>query len=225
MMETLNSLPLIEPNQANLRTFEPQNVVFRGKQIELKSNPIFRCNYFLMCYNASINKINGISLSLLPRNRIYYSLYPILGLQYLLLHLLLNCIPYVNLVWSIFLISMWIIYERAHIIYRSNNRKISNPLKRMIYNPDLCKRYRCMNKFLEVPSSILGDISVEGNTEKISIMIYNDNFRKMHSQFPYYRYLHLFHIMLSILLIFLSYVCFNKALGINILSIPDSRSF
>ena len=223
-METLNSLPLIESDQPTLRGFESQNVIFKGKQIKLKSNPIFRCNYFLMCYNASINKINGVSLPLLPRNRIYYCLYPILGIKYLLLHLLLNCIPYVNLVWSIFLIFMWVLYERADVVYRSNNRKVSNPWKRMIYKPDLCKRYRCMNKFLEVPSSILGDISVESNTEKISIMIYNDNFKKMYSQFPYYRYLHLFHILFCILIIVLSYIWLNKALGINILSIQDSRS-
>lgn len=214
-METINSLPFIEPNQPSLRRFNTQNIVFRGKQIKLMSNPIFRCNYFLACYNSPHNQINGISLKRLPKNRFYYKVYPLLGLKYFLIHLLLDFVPYLNILWSILLITMWIIYEKASVVYNTNSKRLDSPLKRMIYDPDLCKRFKCMNKFLEVPSSFLLESNEENLANRVTVMIYNDSFRKMYSQFPCYRYLHMLHMLFSIFIMVLSYCWLYGALGIN----------
>ena len=215
-METISSLPLIDSNPQNLQTFDPQTVSHTGKHIKLKLNPIFRYNYFLMCYNTSFNKINGITLKRLPRNKIYYYLYPILGIKYFLLQFALALTPYINLIWSIFLIFMWAIYERAHLVYSSNAKLLKNPLKKMIYDPELCSKYKCMNKFLEIPAEFIGIRNTRaGGNQRIKIMIYNNNFKKMYSQFPNYRYLHIFHILFCIFIIILSYIWIYDALGIN----------
>ena len=48
---------------------------------------------------------------------------------------------------------MWLFYEKALRIYRKNEKIIENPLKKMIYNPGLCRVYKSMNRFLEVPET------------------------------------------------------------------------
>ena len=96
-MERLNSLRLIESSQLSSSVFNNQNIAFRGKPIKLQSNPIFRCNYFLLCYNSLHKKPSGIELKKLPRSKIYNFCYPVLGIKYLLLQLILDFIPYINI--------------------------------------------------------------------------------------------------------------------------------
>ena len=74
-----------------------------------------------------------------------------------------------------------------------------------------------MNKFLEIPREFLSYDRAEthNNSEKVTIMIYNDNFRKMYSQFPYYRYFHMIHVFISAVIILLSYLYVYEAFFID----------
>jgi hypothetical protein len=212
-MESNSSLPLIDQNTPNLRQINPRSITFRGKQIKLRLNPIFRYNYFITCYNFESNKVNFITLSMLPRNRIYYFCYPLLQPKYLLVHLIFDFIPYLNLIWLIFLIFMWIIYERARVVFNANKKLVKNPLSKMHFEPEICLRYRCMNKFLEIPRT---STTVNGEREeRVTVMVYNQNFKKIFTQFPMFRYLHVFHITISTLIIIMCYVWVYHALSID----------
>ena len=83
-MENINSLPLIETREVSIRHYDAQQTTFKGKKIILKANPIFRTNYFLMCYNTSYNQINETPLRKLPRDKFYYLLFPMLGIKFFL---------------------------------------------------------------------------------------------------------------------------------------------
>jgi hypothetical protein len=212
-MESNSSLPLVDQNTTNLRQINPQSITFRGKQIKLKINPIFRYNYFITCYNFESNKVNSITLSTLPRNKLYYFFYPLLQPKYLLIHLIFDFIPYFNIIWLAFLIFMWVIYERARVVYNSNKKLVKDPLSKMIFDPEICFRYRCMNKFLEIPLRP-GTINTE-REERITIMVYNQNFKKIFTQFPIFRYLHVFHMTISAFIIVMCYVWVYHALRLD----------
>ncbi|OMJ76364.1 hypothetical protein SteCoe_24261 [Stentor coeruleus] len=214
-MESINSLDTSLTQDVSLQYFDPSQTTPRGKRIKIKSNPIFRNNYFLKCYNTSYNRVNGIKLKSLPRNRLYYFLFPTLSIKYIFLHFVLAFLPYVNIVWCCILLILWIIYERAAWVYRKNRKKIRNPFINMIYKPDLCKIYKCMNKFLEVPIGFLTFRASELHTtpDSITIMIYNDNFKKMHTNFPYYRYFHIAHVFLCLSISLLCYIWLYSAVG------------
>lgn len=89
-----------ENNQMSLSLsrVDQRDVRFRGRKIKLKSNPIFKYNYFIACYNTHYNKVNGISLPKIPRNRFYYTIFPILRVRYLVISFALNFIPYFNII-------------------------------------------------------------------------------------------------------------------------------
>lgn len=214
-MESINSLHSSLTQDTSFRTFDPSQITPRGKKIKLKLNPIFRNNYFLKCYNTSYNRINGVKLNRLPRNRLYYLLFPALNIKFCFVHFILALIPYVNFVWCSLLLILWVIYEKAAWVYRKNVKKVKNPFANMIYKPDLCKTYRCMNKFLEVPIGFLTFTTSELYTtpDTVTIMIYNDNFKKMHTHFPYYRYFHIIHFFICACIILVCYLWLYKVVG------------
>lgn len=218
-MANINSPPLIDTHEVSIATYDPYQTTFKGKKIKLQSNPIFRNNYFLMCYNTSYNKVNGITLEKLPRNKLYYTFFPILQPKFFLLHLLLSFIPYFNILWGLFLLFMWAVYEKASRVYSRNKAKVPNPLIRMVFAPDLCKIYKSMNKFLEVPaqSLIFEDSQHSYPTTRVTIMIYNENFKKMQTHFHIYRYLHLLHLCICIILVLIAYFLLYKAFGLEII--------
>ena len=216
-MESIDSLPLIQSNEVSITSYDPGQTTFKGQRIKLKTNPIFRNNYFLMCYNTSYNKVNGIPLTKLPRNRLYYFLFPVLSIKYFFLQVALAFIPYLNILWACLLIFMWVVYERAFLVYRNNRKKVANPFAKMIYEPNLCKLYKCMNKFLEIPTRFLDfqESQQAITSTRATIMIYNQNFKKMHTQFPNYRYLHIGHLVFCIFVILISYFWLYRILGIS----------
>ena len=112
---------------------------------------------------------------------------------------------------------MWVVYEKAYFAYRENRKKVQNPFAKMVFQPSLCEFYKCMNKFLEVPSGFLNfqDSRTGNATERVTIMIYNDNFKKMQTQFPNYRYFHIGHICICTIMILLSYLFLYNALGVD----------
>ena len=99
-MESISSLPLTGSNEVSITTYDPEQTTFKGKKIKLKTNPIFRNNYFLMCYNTSYNRVNGVHLTRLPRNRPYYFLFPILSIKFFFIHVILGFIPYIHILWG-----------------------------------------------------------------------------------------------------------------------------
>ena len=216
-MESINSLPFIETNEVSIRRHDPEQITSKGKTIKIKSNPIFRNNYFIICYNSAYNKVDGISMKRLPRNKLYYFCFPILSIKYFFLQVIFAFIPYFNILWALFLIFMWIIYERAYSVYRENTKKVRNPFAKMVFESEQCKFYKCMNKFLEVPADFLifHDSLRAATSERVTIMIYNENFRKMQTQFPIYRYLHIGHVILSTFIILISYFLLYSALAID----------
>lgn len=212
-MDPINSLPLIGTQEPSHTLKTSRKSISRGKQIKLKLNPIFRYNYFVVCYNSSFNQINGIKLNRVPRNKIYYNCYPILQGKYILLHIILDIIPYINVLWAIFLMFMWLVYERAYSGYRVNVKKLMDPFKKMVFCPELCEKFKCMNKFIEIPVGENERCTANGNS--MTVMIYNERFKKMMTRFPYYRFLHMFHIFVCTLLIVISYLIVYGAIGIN----------
>jgi len=212
-MESNSSLPLVDHNTLYLRRINPQSITFRGKEIKLKLNPIFRLNYFITCYNFQNNKVNSITLKILPRNKLYYFCYPILQPKYLILHFILDFIPYFNILWVFFLIFMWVVYEKARVVYESNKKLVRNPLRKMIFDPEICFRYKCMNKFLEI--RVRGSSLNPETEDRITVMVYNASFKKNFTQFPFYRYLHLFHILVCTVIIVFCYLWIYQALDIR----------
>ena len=212
-MESSSTLPLVDQDTSFLRRVNPQSITFRGRQIKLKINPIFRYNYFITCYNFQSNQVNSITLRMLPRNRLYYCCYPVLQPKFLLLHLIFDFIPYFNIFWTFFSIFMWMIYEKARFVYNKNKELVDNPLSKMIYDPEICFRYRCMNKFLEIPLRV-GTLNSD-REERITIMVYNQNFKKIFTQFPLYRYLHLLHILICTFTILVCYLWLYPILTIG----------
>jgi hypothetical protein len=219
-MASLNSLPLLNHLQPSQSTLNPSKISFRGKQIKLKPNPIFRYNYFAICYNFHQNQIHKISLEKLPKYKLYYFFYPVLQLKYFLLHILLDFIPYINILWFLLLVALWLMYERAFVVYRKNFKKLPNPFKKMIYEPEICRKLNCMNKFLEVPIGVFSGVTRENDT-RITVMVYNDSFRKMMTQFPCYRLLHILHGVVCGFALVLCYLWVYEALGLSNFVIPS----
>lgn len=212
-MESNCSLPLVDQKTSYLGRLNPQSITFRGKAIKLKINPIFRYNYLVTCYNFKNNKVNSITLQLLPRNKLYYLCYPVLQTKFLFLHLILDLIPYFNILWVVFLIFMWIVYERARSVFEANKKLVKNPLRKMIFDPEICFRYKCMNKFLEIP--VRGSSLNPATEDRITVMVYNQSFKKIFTQFPLYRYLHLFHILVCTFIIAFCYLWIYQVLDIR----------
>ncbi|CAG9322217.1 unnamed protein product [Blepharisma stoltei] len=205
-----SSSSIVDDNQPRgpSRRISQENVRFKGRPIQLKCNPIFRFNYFAACYNTNYNMVNGVRFQNIKRNKFYYWLYPIFRVRYLVINLSLSFVPFFNFIWLIMLCAMWWIYERGYKIYKENRGKIENPFQRMVYNPEMCEKYRCMNKFLEISPnySQTEESKVSQRDGRVQIMIYNDKFKSMFYGFTKYRWIHIIHICLSVSIILANYL-------------------
>ncbi|CAG9320968.1 unnamed protein product [Blepharisma stoltei] len=204
------SSSLVEDNRARSppRRSSQENIRFRGRAIKLKSNPLFRFNYFAACYNTNYNMVNGVRFKNIQRNRFYYWLYPLFRVRYIVVSLALSFVPFFNLLWLLILIALWGIYEKGHRVYKDNRKQVENPFERMVYNPEMCEKYRCMNKFLEVPVEYIQNEEIKASVRdgRVQIMIYNDKFKAMFYGFTKYRWIHITHICLSISIILADYL-------------------
>lgn len=83
---------------------------------------------------------------------------------------------------------MWFIYEKGNRVYKQNRKKVPNPLQRMIYDPEICEKYRCMNKFFEVPAEFMSEErKATQRNGRVLFMVYNNKFKGMFYGFPKYR--------------------------------------
>lgn len=185
----------------------------RGRQTRVRNNPISRHNYFIVCYNTDYHMVNGIRLQRIGRNKLYEALFPLLNKKYILLLILLYIFPIFNTIMLAFILALWIIYEKALKIYRRNRTLISDPFENMIYSPEACKRYRCMNKFFALPERIINtfyqyglrDIDRRRRQGTVLFMIYNDTFKKSYEEFPKYRRYHILHFILALTMNVIAY--------------------
>lgn len=189
----------------------------RGKQVKILTNPFFRYNYFIACYNTNYNMINSTKLAFIKPNRFYYKLYPILDLQNLVFTILCLFIPYFNLLLLSILITLYVIYEIGNRTYKANLQLIKDPFARMIYHPELCEHFNCMNKFLDLPKDIIKhpEAKIRENADgRVPFMIYNQNFKKMFNDFSKHRKIHLSNLLTGMLVTCFSYYYLYERLGI-----------
>mmetsp|Transcript_5263 Transcript_5263/g.9658 ORF Transcript_5263/g.9658 Transcript_5263/m.9658 type:complete len:206 (-) Transcript_5263:121-738(-) len=176
------------------------NNIARGRVVRVKKNPISKYNYVMLCHNTPYNRVDNTTLALLPRSRFYEAFFPLLRLKYCAAMILLGICPVLNALTWLMLFILWIQYERAAAVARSNAKLVSNPFSRMVYYPELCKHFGVMNKFLSLrmESFLSLDINLDltGRTQDgfVNFMVYNDAFTAHYSMLRRFRWLHLLHL-------------------------------
>lgn len=87
------------------------------------------------------------------------------------------------------LLSLLVVYEKGHKIYSKNRVIVADPFKNMHYDNAICEKYRCMNKFIEIPVEYVQseDLRTTQQNGRVQFMFYNDRFKEMYTGFAKFR--------------------------------------
>jgi hypothetical protein len=203
----------------------------QAKQLVCLTNPIDKYNFFVKQYNIDYNKGDGevmsricgeslYSFSYIIQNRMFnfiiiFGLVPgmILLMKYYLFEGILFYIIFYSIYFGvIFLLCLLtiIIYCLAKRTYNINYRKVSNPFKRMIFHPDLCRLLNVNNHHVEYAYEKLPNLNLtEAQLEIIrsnppnemglaKFMIYDQELIEFYSEIGKH---HIFHIKHTIWLL------------------------
>lgn len=149
-----------------------------------KRSPISRYNLVIKQYNDLINRQEITTLPKAHNDFLYKKLY-IFHTTYLPLLILCYFAPYLSLITLICNIYFIIIHEFALNTFRTNQKKIDNPLKHMIYEPQLCNRLNSSYLYYEIHKSNLPMFKFDKGTEE-KILRRNENFEKEKLRFMVY---------------------------------------
>lgn len=156
-------------------------------RIKGEDDPISQYNLVIEKYNDPVNRVSEKYLSK-ATNSIFYKFWYTLQYKYPIFLLVLYVIPYIQLLSLAGNILTIAFHECAQYIFNSNQRRISDPLMKMIYNPLLCNQGAQSYHFYEIEENQLISFNLHKDIiynlkqrkhrhdPKIRFMVYNNDF-------------------------------------------------
>ena len=192
-----------------------------------RSDPLSKYNFVIKTYNDPINRENETFLRKVHTNAIYKFWF--FFQSRLSIWLFISCfVPYLNTFILTLNIITFIVSELAAFIFSSNQRKVGDPLKNMIYNPDICKQGGKSYLYFEVTEEELETFNYHKETVvmltqrkhkydfKIRFMVYNDEFITCYCEIAKARLIVLSHFIFCVvavvnmhLFVYSDFLCLN----------------
>ena len=111
-----------------------------NKKKEIYKEKIFQnYNVFVDCYNNLLIEESNYFFKVKENN--FYNFFVKLQKKFLskLIYFILSLIPFMNIVLYCLVLSIFIIYHKAFIIFKKNKKINKNPFEEMVYSPELCQ--------------------------------------------------------------------------------------
>jgi hypothetical protein len=202
-----------------------------GEEMKSKRDPISRYNLVIEQYNDPVNRKQEIFLKT-AHNNFFYKFWFALQGRCLFILLVLYFIPYITMLTFLGNFITEIVQEVAVITYKSNQKKNSNILESMIYNPVLCNRGSANFLYFEVNSDNLESFKFDpeilakiedrhknSHDRKIRFMVYNNLFLAGFQNLTSARFITFIHLVLNtVILLIMQYYVYEKIFCIDFLS-------
>ncbi|CAG9323226.1 unnamed protein product [Blepharisma stoltei] len=191
-----------------------------GKHVYVPSlDPVGLYNHAIKQFNAKINKTAEGSYERLDEN-CFYALWmkrwwnrlradeSIFFLIFsLLINVVVSLVPVLNIIVCAIWIIVWLIYERIAKRHKENSKLCENPFKYMIYAPEVCRRAKLINLYLDLPSRNLGSFGLKESqisvlqsrsfSGTVKFMVFNNTFKFAFTKFGFLRIFHVLQILAS----------------------------
>ncbi|CAD8147260.1 unnamed protein product [Paramecium pentaurelia] len=177
-------------------------------------DPITLYNKFIKVYNLDDNKVNGITLQYMKQSKAVQFIHNYLrnNLGRVVFFLILILLPFINLLFYLFLLVAWLKLNQNHQIFKSNLSQVLDPFENMVENSELCemmkKNYVVFdmeikeNEGLHFSKKVKEMIKNRSNgNNKIKYTIYNQILKEQFYGYPNSRITCLKWIIVSTLLI------------------------
>ena len=184
-----------------------------SQKIVKKVNPISCYNLVIKQYNDPINRQSNVYLETAHNDCLYKKWYKVqAGCCFLLV--LAYVLPYVNLITLVLNAFLLLINEFGLSTFRTNQKKIDNPLKYMVYEPTFCNRSSSCYLYFEIKPSDLKAFKLDNHTEQqvlkrnemldegsVRFMAYNSEFISGYYSMIEYRYRAILHMMINAVIV------------------------
>ena len=123
----------------------------KSQSVKLQSDLMRQYNHVISCYNTEDNKVGSFQLEPMKENWFYTKFWRIASYPcYLLIFELLIMVPGLGVLSFLWLLLSTIHYFRGLIVFKRNQRVVSDPFQNMVFCPEICQASGVTNKFVEI---------------------------------------------------------------------------